>query len=141
MEIENLSFISPWSINAFKTEVANPISHLWALTADKNLLGYICFWMFDSEIQVINLAIHPQKRGHRFGYLLLAKMIVTGISKGMQNVWLEVRPSNLAAKSLYEKLGFEEVNRRRQYYTDTNEDAIVMALGLTQKEHYYLASN
>lgn len=141
LEIENLSFSSPWSINAFRSEVVNPKSHLWVLTEDKATHGYICFWMFDNEIQLINIAIHPHKRGRRLGYHLLKKMIETSISQGLRFIWLEVRPSNQAAKSLYVKLGFQEVSRRPRYYTDTNEDAIVMALELSQKNGFQLASS
>jgi len=130
LEIENLSFPSPWSLNAFVQEIKNPMSYLWALTVDGAILGYICFWMFDSEIQLINIAIHVNRRCKGLGHSLLKTMIEAGISKGMQYVWLEVRPSNFTAKRLYKKLGFEEIARRTRYYRDTNEDAIVMALTL-----------
>jgi ribosomal-protein-alanine N-acetyltransferase len=141
IEIEKLSFQSPWSINAFQSELKNPVSNLWALTSDNILLGYVCFWMFDSEIQIINIAVHPHKRGQRLGYHLLTAIIETSISHGMRNIWLEVRPSNLAAMRLYRKFGFQEVGRRPRYYTDTNEDAILMALELSQKESRHMASN
>jgi ribosomal-protein-alanine N-acetyltransferase len=131
IEIENSSFPSPWSINAFKGEVERSISHLWALVTDKSLRAYICFWMFDSEIQLINLAVHPMNRGQRLAQFLLSRMIDTGVSKGLKSIWLEVRPSNMAARKLYDKLGFHEVSRRSRYYTETNEDAIVMALALS----------
>ena len=132
LEIENLSFSSPWSLHAFLEEIQNPISHLWGATENKILSGQICFWMFDREIQVINLAVHPKKRKSGFGHYLLTKMIEACISKGVPNIWLEVRRSNLAAKGLYEKLGFEAVGCRTGYYTDTNEDAIIMALTLSE---------
>jgi ribosomal-protein-alanine N-acetyltransferase len=135
LEIENSSFPSPWTINAFKGEIERPISHLWAVIAEKGLKAYICFWMFDSEIQVINLAVHPVNRGQRLGQILLSSMIDTGISKGLKSIWLEVRPSNLAARCLYDKLGFHEVGRRPLYYSETNEDAIVMALELSCQEN------
>ena len=141
IEIENVSFPSPWSINAFKAEIKNPNCHLWGLTKGKVLLGYICFWMFDSEIQVINIAVHPQNRRQSLGYHILTKTIETSISKGIKHIWLEVRPSNLPAKRLYEKLGFKKVGRRARYYTDTNEDAIVMSLALSQKETWRMVSN
>ena len=132
LDIENSSFASPWSINAFSTEISKPISHLWALISDKILSGYICFWMFDSEIQIINFAVHPIKRGKGLGQFLLTKVIDTGISKRFKWIWLEVRPSNLAAKGLYDKLGFNEVGRRPRYYRENNEDAIIMLLKLSQ---------
>jgi len=131
-EIENLSFSSPWSLHAFLEEIQNPISHLWSVMEDKTLIGQICFWMFDREIQVIKLAVHPKKRKRGLGHYLLTKMIEDCISKGIPNIWLEVRRSNLAAKSLYHKFGFEAVGCRPRYYTDTNEDAIIMALTLSE---------
>ena len=132
LEIEDLSFSSPWSLHAFLEEIRNPISHLWGATENKVLSGNICFWMFDREIQLINLAVQPRKRNRGFGHYLLTKMIEECISKGVPNIWLEVRRSNLAAKSLYEKLGFGAVGVRTRYYKDTNEDAIIMALTPTE---------
>jgi [ribosomal protein S18]-alanine N-acetyltransferase len=133
MEIERLSFPTPWSRNAFLQELKNPISHLWALLDGRTLSGYMCFWMFDSEIQLINVAIHPEKRGIGLGLFLMGKMIEAGVANGMHKIWLEVRTSNLPAQRLYDKLGFMTVGRRRLYYRDTNEDAIVMSLSLAER--------
>ena len=141
LEIEELSFPSPWSVHALKSEIENPISHFWALIMGKLLSGYICFWMFDREIQLISVAIHPHDRGKGLGHYLLKEMIETGISKGMQQIWLEVRPSNLVAKELYESLGFQEAYRRPRYYPDTHEDAIVMGLNLSKQDPYRSISN
>ena len=132
LEIEDLSFPSPWSLCAFLEEIKNPISHLWGVTKNDILSGNICFWMFDREIQLINLAVHPEKRNIGLGHYLLTKMIEECISKGIPNIWLEVRRSNLDAKRLYEKLGFEAVGCRPRYYKDSNEDAIIMALTLSE---------
>ena len=126
-EIEKLSFPSPWSLNALKAEIKNPISHLWVFMREDFLSGYICFWMFEKEAQVLSLAVHPCDRGKGFGHYLLKKMIKKAVSKGVQYIWLEVRPSNLTAKRLYKKLGFVEAYRRPRYYSNT-EDAIVMGL-------------
>ncbi|OGP96312.1 MAG: ribosomal-protein-alanine N-acetyltransferase [Deltaproteobacteria bacterium RBG_19FT_COMBO_46_9] len=134
LEIENCSFPSPWGISAFEGELEKSISHLWALIADKRLVGYICFWMFDNEIQVLNLAVHPTNRRQRFGQFLLTRMIETGVSNGLKSVWLEVRPSNLAARNLYSKFGFHQVGRRPRYYRETNEDALIMYLELSRRE-------
>lgn len=133
LEIERRSFPTPWSVNAFVAEIRKPISNLWALTIDKILWGYMCFWMFDREIQLVNIAVHPLKRGQHHGQSLLEKMLEIGIQHGIHYIWLEVRPSNQAAKNLYYKFGFREIGRRPRYYPDTNEDAIVMALGTPKK--------
>jgi ribosomal-protein-alanine N-acetyltransferase len=141
LEIENQSFPSPWSQSAFIQEIENPISHMWALLEDDRLVGYVCFWLFDREIQLINIAVHPERRGKGLGRLLMTRMIDTGFSKGSQYIWLEVRLSNLSAKLLYHRLGFEAIGRRRGYYRETKEDAIVMVLSLQQKESLKRMSN
>jgi len=141
LEIENSSFPSPWSQRAFIQEIENPVSHLWVLLSDDQVVGYVCFWLFDREIQLINIAVHPRKRGMGFGHYLMTKMIETGVSKGSQYIWLEVRTSNETAKRLYQKLGFEEIGRRRGYYRETKEDAIVMVLSLHQRESVRRISN
>ena len=140
IEIENQSFPSPWSIRAFREEIKNPSAYLWALAVKEFLSGYICFRMVAHEIQLTNIAVHPKKRGKGIAHHLLTKTIETGINKGAQSIWLEVRPSNFAAKRLYQKLGFEEAGRRPRYYRDTNEDAIVMALALSEMQSYHVAS-
>ena len=139
-EIEKLSFPSPWSLNALQSEIENPISHIWVFEREEALSGYICFWMFDKEAQLLSLAVHPRDRGKGLGHYLLKKMIETAVSKRVQYIWLEVRPSNLAGKRLYQKLGFEEVHRRPRYYSNT-EDAIVMGLSPLAEETHYRISN
>jgi ribosomal-protein-alanine N-acetyltransferase len=141
LEIENLSFPSPWSSGTFRQEIENPISNLRALITDGSLAGYICFWMFDTEIQLINIAVHPQQRGKGCANRLLAEMVETGVSKAMHQIWLEVRVSNHTAQQLYHRLGFEVVGRRRGYYTDTKEDAMVMTLLLPGKDKHRRVSN
>lgn len=134
LEIENASFPSPWKRQAFLQEIANPISHLWAVTAHGALVGYVCFWIVDNVVQILNIAVHSSKRGQGMGYRLIKEVIERGVSRNMKQVWLEVRVSNRAARGLYKKVGFEEVGLRRLYYTDTNEDAITMSLALPEVE-------
>jgi ribosomal-protein-alanine N-acetyltransferase len=128
LEIENLSFITPWSPMAFRDEVRNPLSQLWGYTSHGNLWGYICYWNSGREIQVMNLAVHPDCRRRGTGTFLMGRAIMAGVDEKAESVWLEVRTSNHVAQRLYEKLGFKEVGRRPRYYRDTGEDAIVMSL-------------
>jgi len=132
LEIENASFPSPWNRQAFLQEIANPISHLWAVTIHDTLVGYVCFWIVDKVVQLLNIAVHLNKRGQGMGYRLINEVIEKGISRNVKQVWLEVRVSNQAARGLYKKVGFEEVGLRRLYYTDTHEDAITMSLALPE---------
>lgn len=131
LEIERNSFPSPWSLNSFSTEIDLSISHFWATLIDAVIEGYICFWIFANETHLMNLAVHPEWRGKGLGERLLCKMIEVGISEGAKRAWLEVRPSNLVARSLYEKAGFKKVGFRPRYYRETNEDAIIMSLSLS----------
>ena len=130
-EIETLSFASPWSMNAFREEIKNPVSHLWAMFLNDGLVGYICFWSVDKEMQLATIAVHPTFRTRGLANALLLKMIETGLSERAESIWLEVRESNRVARTLYEKLGFEPVGKRRKYYSDNDEDAIVMSLALS----------
>ena len=128
LEIENLSFSSPWSFDDFKIEMEKPITRLWALLIDHTLNGYICFWLLNQEIHITNLAVHPAKRGHRLGQFILAKIMERYVREGLIQIRLEVRPSNLAAKRLYARMGFHEIGISPRYYKDKNEDAVIMGL-------------
>jgi [ribosomal protein S18]-alanine N-acetyltransferase len=130
LEIETLSFSAPWSLVGFLQELENPFSHLWALVFEGVILGYLCFWTVRKEMQLLDLAVHPKYRGQGNGGFLLAKMIDHAASQGISSIWLEVRVSGSAARKLYEKFGFVESGRRKDYYTDPREDAVIMSLAL-----------
>jgi [ribosomal protein S18]-alanine N-acetyltransferase len=130
LSIERSSFPSPWDINSFSEEIDRAISHFWVLTLDAVLAGYICFWIFADEVHLLNVAVCKTCRRKGVGRHLLSKMVEVGKAEGAETAWLEVRPSNLAARSLYRKAGFREVGRRPRYYTDTREDGIIMSMPL-----------
>jgi ribosomal-protein-alanine N-acetyltransferase len=132
LEIEKLAFSAPWSLNGFLQELENPVSQLWALMADKVLVGYFCFWAVREEMQLLDVAVHPEYRNRGHGSDLLKKVADFASSNGVSRIWLEVRDSGKAARRLYEKFGFVESGRRRNYYTDPVEDAIVMSLELAE---------
>ena len=132
LEIEHLSFSAPWSLKGFLQELENPVSQLWALMSDKVLLGFFCFWAVREEMQLLDLAVHPIYRGRGHGSDLLKRMIDLALSRGLSRIWLEVRASGSSARRLYEKFGFAESGRRKNYYTDPAEDAIVMSLELSK---------
>lgn len=131
IEIERTSFPVPWSERAFEEEINRDISNLWALVSKEKVYAYICFWMFDREMHILNFAVHQQKRRQGLGRYLLLSVIDTGTTRGIENIWLEVRPTNGPALSIYKKFGFSDVGRRKGYYSDSQEDAIIMALDLT----------
>jgi [ribosomal protein S18]-alanine N-acetyltransferase len=130
LAIEEVSFPSPWTLEAFHEEVERSFSSLWVLLDKEDLVGYLCFWSMAGELHLMNIAVHPRRWGEGLGRMLLDKMITTGICAGADCALLEVRPSNAPARELYKNVGFREIGRRTKYYRDTGEDAILMALQL-----------
>jgi ribosomal-protein-alanine N-acetyltransferase len=150
MVIEKDSFPLPWSAAAYRYELnQNDLSHYvvvrWReLTREAaraswldrwlkrtkpdwpSLVGYGGFWTLGDEAHVSTIAVRPDWRGHGFGELLLAAMIDLALSLNVQIVTLEVRVSNFVAQNLYRKYLFKEVGRRRRYYHDNGEDALIM---------------
>ena len=130
MEIEMVSFPTPWTSRAFEEETRRPLSSLWVLLEDTIVLGYVCFWVVANEVHLMNIAVRPEMRCQGLGKRLLDKMTSTGATQGAERVYLEVRPSNDDARELYRKIGFRETGFRPKYYRDTGEDAILMTLPL-----------
>ncbi len=130
LEIETLSFPTPWSARAFHDEFRNPASRIWGWMEKDLLWGYICCWLAGPEVQILNLAVHPVRRRCGLGTRLMEQAVEAGAGEGAEGIWLEVRTSNLAAQRLYGGFGFREIGRRPRYYRDTGEDAIVMTLSV-----------
>jgi [ribosomal protein S18]-alanine N-acetyltransferase len=90
------------------------------------LIGVGCLWAILEEAHIIMLAIHPQFQRQGLGQALLLALLKSAHDRQLERSTLEVRDSNLAAVSLYKKFGFKEAGRRKRYYEDTGEDALVM---------------
>ncbi len=90
------------------------------------LIGIGCLWAILEEAHIIMLAIHPQFQRQGLGQALLLALLKSAHDRQLERSTLEVRDSNLAAVSLYKKFGFKEAGRRKRYYEDTGEDALVM---------------
>jgi ribosomal-protein-alanine N-acetyltransferase len=134
LEIEGLCFAQPWSLDSFKRELLLPFSRILVAVEDDSgngdePAGFLCRWLVADECHILNVAVHPELRRLGVATLLMQKAITEAKAKRSQFVTLEVRRSNLAARRLYRKLGFEEHRLRRNYY-GPGEDAIVMELSL-----------
>jgi [ribosomal protein S18]-alanine N-acetyltransferase len=90
------------------------------------LIGIGCLWAILEEAHIIMLALHPQFQRQGLGQALLWALLKSAHDRQLERSTLEVRDSNLAAVSLYKKFGFKEAGRRKRYYEDTGEDALVM---------------
>lgn len=132
LEIERLSFKTPWSRAAFRYEIVqNRVARCVVVRAEGRLAGYLCLWEIGHEIHITNLAVHPHRRGQGLARALLQATLEDGRGRGVTLAFLEVRPSNVEALGLYESLGFSVIGRRKGYYFDTGEDALVMETRLT----------
>jgi ribosomal-protein-alanine N-acetyltransferase len=161
--IERTVFSLPWSSNAFTYELhSNPSSEylaLWYLPwmnklravpallrpvrkllksarNDLALLGYGGFWMMVEEAHICTLAIRPEWRGRGLGDLLLASLIERALARQAEVVTLEARVSNITAQNLYTKYGFRTVGRRKGYYSDNGEDALIMTTSPIVSDEY-----
>lgn len=127
LEIEALSYHTPWSRRAFTSEVSeNSYAHYFAARHDGRIIGYVGMWVILDEAHITNIAVDPQYRRNRVAQRLLEAMFEKAKGFGANRMTLEVRVSNLGAQTLYRKLGFVDRGMRKGYYTDTNEDAIIM---------------
>jgi len=139
VEIEKKSFPTPWSSYAFHCELAdNQFAYYLIVTTEENpdeVLGYGGMWIILDEVHITNIAISPAYRGKRLGEFLLQGMFALALGKGACRMTLEVRVSNERAQKLYRKLGFTVAGIRPGYYSDTNEDALIMWKELVEKEN------
>lgn len=129
LEIENVSFQNPWQASTFSGEIVNRgISYPYVIMHRifERIIGYIIYWKIQEEVQISNFAIHPDFRGKGIGEAVMRRVIKTIQRDGGVYVFLEVRPSNLAARSLYKKLEFEILGARKGYYHTPVEDALIM---------------
>lgn len=133
LAIERVSFSMPWSRGAFLYEMEqNRVARCWVTREGARLVGYLCLWEVADELHITNIAVHPATRRRGIGRALLQTVLDEARGRGLRLVVLEVRPSNHEARTLYESFGFRVVGRRRGYYYDTGEDALVMEAGLAQ---------
>jgi len=133
LEIENLSFPNPWSRMTFLGEIVNPpitIPSVIVRTPEDRVVGYILLWHIREEVQISNFAVHPDFRKKGLGEAVLLYVLDKIKRHGATRIFLEVRPSNRAARSLYEKLGFRYLGSRKKYYRSPDEDALIMSLEL-----------
>ena len=128
-ELDKISFSLPWPERAFRFEVTdNPAARCWVAEVDGQIVGMIVAWLLVDEVHVATLATHPDFRRQGLAQKLLIHTLRYTSDEGAVSSFLEVRESNLAAEELYRKFGYEMTGRRKRYYKDNDEDAILMTL-------------
>ena len=148
MAIEDAAFPAPWPASAYRHELAqNELATYLVLRARTTqvlsgwrrvvgrrrqkpgaILAYGGFWAILDEAHISTIAVHPEWRGRGLGEMMLVALIDVAVLRAAEQATLEVRVSNRVARSLYDKYLFLEVGRRRRYYHDNDEDALIMTL-------------
>ena len=127
MAVEQDSFLTPWSRSAFEEELAqNRLARYIVAVENDEIVGYAGTWLVINEAHVTNVAVSGQRRREGIGRLLMQKLMELARENDMESMTLEVRVSNAAARHLYQQLGFVEAGIRKNYYSETKEDALIL---------------
>lgn len=128
-ELDQRSFANPWPRRSFEFELnENTASHQWVAEVDGRVVGAIVVWLLVDEAHIATIAVEPELRGRGIAARLVCAALRALAAQGAVSAALEVRPSNEAALRLYQHFGFVEVGRRKAYYQDNGEDALLMDL-------------
>ena len=126
-EIEGESFTTPWPPHAYRSELeTNRLAHYIVARYDDQLVGFAGMWLMVDEAHITTFAVRRTWRRQGVGERLLLALLDLAQARGAREATLEVRPSNHPARRLYEKYGFALVGVRRRYYSDDNEDALIL---------------
>lgn len=124
--LEAKCFAMPWSREDFWREVKNELATYIVAELDGKIAAYAGAWVSFNQAEVMNVAVEPELRGKGIGTILFGELIKAVKLRGATSITLEVRPSNTAAIKLYENFGLKSVGRRKGYYLDNGEDALIM---------------
>jgi [ribosomal protein S18]-alanine N-acetyltransferase len=137
-QIESACHITPWRLSELQASV--PAGHLAKalLTVQDELLGYSVWMPNVDDWELLNLTVKPDQQGRGLGRHLLAQGLSDAQQSGALGVFLEVRPSNVAALALYHAVGFTTVGRRKNYYRTADaslkEDALIMRVDCQRQQ-------
>ena len=137
LRIEQQSFATTWPSNAFYQELhENKLAHYYVGRAGDRIVAYGGIWVILEDSHITTIAVSPDARGRKFGETLLLYLLEQAMERGASWMTLEVRESNVVAQALYRKYGFTTVSTRKGYYSDNNENALVMWAGNLKSEIY-----
>jgi ribosomal-protein-alanine N-acetyltransferase len=128
LEVENVSYSIPWSETTFRGLLRRHDAELVVATDDSTIIGHAVYWYVLDQGELGNVAVAPSARGRGVGAMLVNEIVMRATKRGVRELFLEVRPSNEHARHLYSKFGFAQVGRRRNYYQEPLEDALVLRL-------------
>lgn len=131
--LDQLCFGGLWTLEGYQREIANPNSTLLILTIpnaesfdQEQIIGLGCYWAILEEAHITMLAVHPDFQGQGLGKLLIYHLLESAYQRQLERATLEVKATNEVALGLYTKFGFKIAGRRKGYYQDTGEDALIL---------------
>lgn len=133
MDIETASYSTPWSEDTFRGLMRRNDADLLVGEVDDVIAGYAVFWAVTDQGELGNIAVAFEFRRRGIAARLLDAILYMARERAVREVFLEVRASNDTARELYRKHGFVEIDRRRNYYSDPIEDALVMSIRLRNR--------
>jgi ribosomal-protein-alanine N-acetyltransferase len=140
LELDQICLGGWWSLDAYRREINSPNSTLLIITISdqqgKKVIGIGCLWAILEEAHITLLAIHPDFQGQGLGKILLLSLLEDAVKRQLARATLEVKETNHIALSLYEKFGFKIAGRRKNYYQQTGEDALILWRGDLAKPEF-----
>jgi len=130
LEIEKASFPSPWTKTMFFQETGQEYSDCFVLMMNEEVVAYLSAWIVLDECTLNKITCRADLRRRGYGTMILKHLIQVVFEKGIKDLFIEVRESNHKAVAFYDKSGFVKTGVRKGYYSDTNEDAVLMSLNL-----------
>jgi [ribosomal protein S18]-alanine N-acetyltransferase len=129
MQIEQVCYEFPWVQSHFETALQQPNCLVMCLEKEKNIVGYFVVLQIPEELHLLNITVDVQHHNQGLCHFMLDWLFAYSHSLSIKIMLLEVRPSNLAARHIYEKLGFKVIGTRKGYYPakDGREDGFVMS--------------
>ena len=129
VELDKLSFSLPWPERSFRYELTdNPASRCWVVELDGKIVAMLVAWLLVDEAHIATIATHHDFQRQGIAKKLLAHALRYMLNEGAVSSFLEVREGNVAAQEMYRQFGYKVAGRRKRYYKDNGEDAILMAL-------------
>ncbi len=126
LEIERVSYPAPWSETTFSNEMISGVSVAIVALVGESVAGYVVGWVVADQLHIANIAVSPGHQRRGIGNGMMTWLLEEAVRKGCTSSSLEVRESNLAARSMYGGLGYRSVAIRKGYYSNPAEDAVVM---------------
>lgn len=128
VEVENITYPNHhWSKEDYEKELTNNLAHYrCAVNSENKILGHYGFWQIFEEAHIVTIEVLPEYRKQKIATALMINLVDECYKQMIKYITLEVRESNIAAISLYEKFGFSTIGMRKKYYQDNDENALIM---------------